>query len=83
MESGGRKAAYAADLMPTAAHVGEGWNMAYDRYPVDTIAAKEAFVQDAIARETLVFLDHDPVVAAGLIRQENGKRRLSGADKQI
>ena len=74
IESGGRTAAFVADLMPTTAHLGEAWIMAYDLYPMDTLAAKKAFVKEAIERETLVFFEHDPLVCAAYIREKNGKR---------
>jgi glyoxylase-like metal-dependent hydrolase (beta-lactamase superfamily II) len=73
IESGGRTAVFAADLMPTTAHVSEPWIMAYDLYPMDTLAFKRAFLRDAIEREYLVFFEHDPVVAAGHIRRANGR----------
>ena len=79
IESGGRTAVFAADLMPTTAHVSEPWIMAYDLYPMDTLAFKRAFVRDAIEREYLVFFEHDPVVVAGYIREENGRTRVEPA----
>ena len=76
IESGGKRAAFAADLVPTTAHVTESWIPAVDLYPVDTLAAKRAFNEDAMAREVLVFFYHDPSVAAGYIRDDNGNRRV-------
>ena len=76
IESGGRTAAFVADMMPTTAHLPLAWIMGYDLYPMDTLAAKKAFVPDAIAHETLVFFEHDPAIAAGHIREEAGKRRI-------
>ncbi|MBI3493511.1 MAG: methylmalonyl-CoA epimerase [Acidobacteria bacterium] len=74
IESGGKTAAFVADLIPTTAHAPDAWIMGYDLYPMDTLAAKQQFVKEAIAREMLVFFEHDPVVVAGYIREENGKR---------
>ena len=48
IESGGRTAVFAADLMPTTAHVDEPWIMGYDLYPMDTLAFKKRFVREAI-----------------------------------
>ena len=79
IESTGKTAAYAADLIPTTAHVREAWIMAYDLYPMDTLAAKKQFVKEAIEKETLVFFAHDPVIAAGYIREHDGKRRVEPA----
>jgi glyoxylase-like metal-dependent hydrolase (beta-lactamase superfamily II) len=74
IESGGRTAVFTADLMPTTAHVDEPWIMGYDLYPMDTLMAKKRFVAEAIAGEYVIFFEHDPAVAAGIIRQDG--RRL-------
>jgi glyoxylase-like metal-dependent hydrolase (beta-lactamase superfamily II) len=74
IESAGRTAVFAADLLPTTAHVDDAWIMAYDLYPMDTLAFKRAFVRDAIEREYLIFFEHDPAVAAGFIRERDGRR---------
>jgi glyoxylase-like metal-dependent hydrolase (beta-lactamase superfamily II) len=76
IESGGRTAVFAADLIPTAAHVDDPWIMGYDLYPMDTLAFKRRFIRDAIDREYLIFFEHDPTIAAGYIREERGKRRV-------
>lgn len=74
LESGGRTAVFAADMIPTTAHVDEPWIMGYDLYPMDTLAFKRRFVREAIDREYLVFFEHDPEVAAGYIREEGGRK---------
>ena len=73
IESAGRTAVFAADLIPTTAHVDVPWIMGYDLYPMDTLAFKRTFVREAIDREYLVFFEHDPDVAAGYIREHNGR----------
>jgi glyoxylase-like metal-dependent hydrolase (beta-lactamase superfamily II) len=74
IESGGRTAVFAADLMPTTAHVDPPWIMGYDLYPMDTLAFKRAFVREAIDRAYVVFFEHDPEIAAGYIRERNGRK---------
>jgi methylmalonyl-CoA epimerase len=74
MESGGQTAAFVADMMPTTAHAPDAWIMGYDLYPVDTLAAKRRFAAEAIAKHILVFFEHDPLIAAGHLREEAGKR---------
>jgi glyoxylase-like metal-dependent hydrolase (beta-lactamase superfamily II) len=74
IESRGKTAVFAADLMPTTAHVDEPWIMAYDLHPLDTLAFKRTFVREAIDREYLIFFEHDPRIAAGYIREKDGKR---------
>jgi len=79
IESGGRTAAFAADLMPTTAHLPDAWIMGYDLYPLDTLSAKQQFVKQAIEKDMLVFFQHDPAIAAGYIREQNGKRNVEVA----
>ena len=71
VESGGATAVFAADLMPTTAHVDVPWIMAYDLYPMETLGFKRTFVREAIDREYLIFFEHDPDVAAGYIREKD------------
>jgi glyoxylase-like metal-dependent hydrolase (beta-lactamase superfamily II) len=73
IESRGKTAVFTADLMPTTAHVDAPWIMGYDLYPMDTLAFKRTFLREAIDREYLVFFEHDPKVAAGYIRERDGK----------
>jgi glyoxylase-like metal-dependent hydrolase (beta-lactamase superfamily II) len=73
IESEGRTAVFAADLMPTASHVEVPWIMAYDLYPMETLEFKRQFVRDAIACEHLVFFEHDPHIVAGIIRDRGGR----------
>ncbi len=82
IESGGKTAAFVADMMPTTAHLPEAWIMGYDLYPMDTLAAKKAFVPRAVAEEILVFFEHDPALAAGYIREVDGKRRIETASSR-
>jgi glyoxylase-like metal-dependent hydrolase (beta-lactamase superfamily II) len=76
IESGGRTAVFAADLMPTTAHVDEPWIMGYDLYPMDTLRFKRTFVREAITHEYLIFFEHDPDIAAGFIRESDGRRSV-------
>ena len=71
LESGGRTAVFAADLIPTTAHVDVPWIMAYDLYPMETLEFKRAFIQEAVEREYIILFEHDPAVAAGYIRQKD------------
>lgn len=76
IESGGRTAVFAADMYPTTAHVPDPWVMGYDLYPVDTLTFKRAFAREAIEGDYLVFFEHDPSMAAGYLREANGKRTV-------
>jgi methylmalonyl-CoA epimerase len=76
IESGGKKAAFVADMMPTRAHVEDAWISGFDLYPMDTLSAKEQLAKEAVEKDILVFFEHDPAVAAGYIREQDGKRRV-------
>jgi glyoxylase-like metal-dependent hydrolase (beta-lactamase superfamily II) len=76
IESRGETAVFTADLIPTTAHVDEPWIMAYDLYPMETLDFKRTFVREAIEREYLIFFEHDPDVAAGYIREVNGRKHV-------
>ena len=74
IESGGRTAVFTADMYPTSVHIPDPWVMGYDLYPMDTLAFKRAFAQEAVEREYLLFFEHDPSMAAGYLREKDGKR---------
>jgi methylmalonyl-CoA epimerase len=76
LESAGRTAVFTADLIPTTAHVQDAWIMGYDLFPMETLAFKKRFIRDAIEREYLILFEHDPYVAAGYIREHDGKRSV-------
>ncbi len=73
LESAGQTAVFAADLIPTTAHVDVPWIMGYDLYPMETLAFKRAFVREAIERGYLILFEHDPEVEAGYLREKNGR----------
>jgi glyoxylase-like metal-dependent hydrolase (beta-lactamase superfamily II) len=74
VESEGRTAVFAADMIPTTAHIDEPWIMGYDLYPMDTLAFKKTFIREAIDREYLIFFEHDPAVPAGYIRERDRRK---------
>ena len=74
VESQGRTAVFVADLIPTAAHLENAWVMGYDLFPMESLAFKRQFIREAIDREYLIFFEHDPQIAAGFIREKNGRR---------
>lgn len=76
IESGGKTAVFTADMYPTSVHVPDPWVMGYDLYPMDTLGFKRGFAREAIEREYVLFFEHDPSMAAGIIRETDGKRRV-------
>jgi glyoxylase-like metal-dependent hydrolase (beta-lactamase superfamily II) len=76
IESGGQTAVFVADMIPTTAHIDEPWIMGYDLYPMETLAFKRRFIREAIDREYLIIFEHDPRIAAGYIREKDGKKHV-------
>jgi methylmalonyl-CoA epimerase len=74
IESAGKTAVFAADMYPTSSHISDPWVMGYDLYPMDTLSFKRSFAREAIDREYLLFFEHDPSMAAGHLRERDGKR---------
>ncbi len=59
IESGGKKACYISDLIPTTAHLDLTWGMGYDLFPLDTIESKKRFYAEAVPDQWLVIFTHD------------------------
>lgn len=75
LTSGGQTACYISDLIPSSAHLALTWGMAYDLYPLETIANKKRFYAEAIPNRWLVLFTHDPAVpAAYLSASASGKQ---------
>lgn len=60
VSGGGRMVQFTGDAIPTAAHLRPPWVMAYDLYPLTTIAEKEAMLHDSIERGLILAFPHDP-----------------------
>jgi len=41
---------------------------------METLAFKRTFIREAIEREYLIFFEHDPLIAAGYIREKDGRK---------
>ncbi len=64
MESRGEKAMHLADLLPTHAHANPLWIMAYDNFPMDSIAMKEKWIKEGVRDNAWFTFYHDAVLQA-------------------
>ncbi|KMY55092.1 hypothetical protein AC623_15065 [Bacillus sp. FJAT-27231] len=64
MERNGEWLIHMADLMPTHAHQNVLWVLAYDDYPMDSIAAKQKWLPEGMERNAWFFFYHDAVYRA-------------------
>ena len=70
LESGGERALFLGDLVPTAAHVPLPWIMGYDVEPLVTLESKRRILRQALDERWLLVLEHDAEVAWGRVRDE-------------
>ena len=71
----GHTIAYMADLIPAAAHLPLPYVMAYDMFPLQTLAEKKSFLEEAVDNNYILFFEHDPnIECCTLQRTEKGIR---------
>jgi glyoxylase-like metal-dependent hydrolase (beta-lactamase superfamily II) len=71
----GREILYMADLLPSVGHLPLPYVMAYDMFPLQTLTEKKEFLNEAVAKNYVLFLEHDPVNECCTLQQtEKGVR---------
>ncbi len=70
IESGGERACFLADLVPTSAHLPLPWIMGYDLQPLVTLESRRRLYQRAEVEQWLLVFEHDPVVISGRLAKE-------------
>jgi glyoxylase-like metal-dependent hydrolase (beta-lactamase superfamily II) len=74
IDSGGKRACYISDLIPTSAHLDITWVMGYDLDPLMCIEERKRFYARAIPEQWLVLFTHDHHTPFGHIeRNDKGK----------
>ncbi len=73
IESGGECACFIGDLVPTRAHLPYPWIMAFDLYPMETLANKRRLLPQLAERNALVIFPHDPETPCVRLREEDGR----------
>jgi len=70
-----RQILYMADMLPSVGHIPLPYIMAYDMFPLQTMAEKKAILNDAIEKNYILYLEHDPVNECCTLQQtEKGVR---------
>lgn len=69
---------YCGDLIPLASHVNLPYIMSYDHFPLETLKEKKRLLGRAADEGWILFLEHDPAIAACRIeRTEKGRFEIS------
>ncbi|MFC1705689.1 MBL fold metallo-hydrolase [Planctomycetota bacterium] len=67
IEGGGKTVLFPADLVPTAAHLPPPYIMAYDHFPLDTLAMKKRLLSLAAANDWILVLEHEDQNPVGCV----------------
>jgi len=77
IDSGGKRATYISDLIPTSAHLDITWVMGYDLDPLRCIEERKRFYARAIPERWMVLFTHDHHTPYGFIElNEKGKPQV-------
>ena len=80
----GKKIIFTADLIPMMAHIPLPYIMAYDMFPLTTLQEKQAFLEEAVKEDAILFFEHDAETeCCSLEKTEKGiryKERLTLTD---
>jgi glyoxylase-like metal-dependent hydrolase (beta-lactamase superfamily II) len=74
--SGGERAFYLADMLPTSAHLPLPWIMGYDLEPLVTLETKRRILRRAEVEEWLLIFEHDAEVPWGRIEHDGKSYQL-------
>jgi len=72
----GKQVVYMADLLPSVGHLPLPYVMAYDMFPLQTLTEKKLLLDEALAKEYILFLEHDPVYECCTLQQTEKGIRL-------
>ena len=79
IESGGERAFYLGDLVPTHAHLPLPWIMGYDVEPLTTLETKRRILKQAVDENWLMIFEHDATVAWGRVGHDGKAYHLAPA----
>jgi len=72
-----REILYMADLLPSVGHIPLPYVMAYDMFPLQTLTEKKVFLNEAVAKNYVLFLEHDPINECCTLQQTEKGVRLA------
>jgi len=80
VKSGGQTACYISDLIPTSWHLDLTWVMAFDLFPLETMASRKQYYAQAIPEKWLTMFTHDPNLPWAYVeKDEKGKMVVKAA----
>lgn len=73
IESGGHRACFVSDLVPTAAHLAYPWIMSFDLYPLETLASKHRILPELVRDQVIVVFGHDATTPWARLAEREGR----------
>ena len=73
IESEGQSACFVSDLVPTRAHIPYPWIMAFELYPMETLASKKRLLPRLAEKSVLTVFPHDADAPWGTLSEADGK----------
>ncbi|TSD66943.1 MBL fold metallo-hydrolase [Inquilinus sp. KBS0705] len=71
----GKQLLYMADLLPSVGHIPLPYVMAYDMFPLKTLTERKLYWNEAVEKEYVLYLEHDPINECCTLQQtEKGIR---------
>jgi len=71
----GKQLLYMADLLPSIGHLPMPYVMAYDMFPLQTLTEKKIILTEALEKQYILYLEHDPINECCTLQQtEKGIR---------
>jgi glyoxylase-like metal-dependent hydrolase (beta-lactamase superfamily II) len=77
----GKQILYMADLLPSVGHLPIPYVMAYDMFPLTTMAERHKYWAEAVENDYILYLEHDPVNECCTLQQTEKGIRLKEAFK--
>ena len=75
----GRQVLYMADLLPSVGHLPLPYVMAYDMFPLKTLNEKKKILTEALEKQYILYLEHDPVNECCTLQQTEKGIRMAEA----
>jgi len=72
---------YMADLLPSVGHLPLPYVMAYDMFPLKTLTEKKIVLTEALEKEYILYLEHDPINECCILQQTEKGIRLGDTFK--
>jgi glyoxylase-like metal-dependent hydrolase (beta-lactamase superfamily II) len=76
IHSEGKTACYISDLIPTTWHLDLTWGMSFDLFPLETIANKKRYYDQAVPKKWLTLFTHDPHIPWACVEKDEKEKMM-------